>query len=283
MAWDLGLNYLRGLLMTEIQIQDMDEESRYFISACTHCNESEETDACAKHRLAWLLDMQKKGMKNLVAIAEGKPVGFIHLIPIEIATMRLVGKDLYVVPCLAVSKEWEGKGVSKALVKAAEDEAKKLKTKGLVTLGYYGDHPFMPAKFFENLGFKIVAKRKVYWAGDRDILDEEIMLWKVFDTTAEPPAFLTMQYEFKSIEDKVVMDLFVDPFCLTSVTEAQRAREVAQEFTDKVVVNEFRADDKEQFHCLQIPRGIYIDGEEIGWGYAAPKEGIREAILNRIE
>lgn len=269
--------------MSEIQIHDMDEKSQYFVSACTHCNESEETDMCAKHRLAWLLDMQNKGMKNLVALAEGEPVGFIHLMPMELSTMRLVGKDLYVIPCLAVSKEWEGKGVSTALVEAAEDEAKKLKTKGLVIMGYYGDYPFMPAKFFENLGFEIVAKRKVFWAGDRDILDEEVMLWKVFDSTTEPPRFLESRYEFEPIDNKVVLDLFVDPFCLTSVTEAQRARQVVQEFGDKVVVNEYQADDREEFLCLQVPRGIFVNGEEIGWGYAAPKEGIREAIIKHIE
>jgi hypothetical protein len=122
----------------------------------------------------------------------------------------------------------------------------------------------------------------VYWAGDRDILDDEVMLWKKFDSQALPPEFLTSQYEFRPVEDKVVIDLFVDPFCLTSVTEAQRTREVAGELDDKVVVNEYRADDREEFLHLQVPRGIFIDGEEIGWGYAAPKEGIREAILKKL-
>jgi predicted N-acetyltransferase YhbS len=269
--------------MRDIEIRDMDEKSQYFVSACTHCNESEETDACAKHRLAWLLDMQRKGMKNLVALTNDEPVGFIHLMPIEVATIRLVGKDMYVIPCLAVSKEWEKKGVSKALVVVAENEAKKLKSKGLVILGYYGDYPFMPVKFFEKMGYEIMAKRKVYWAGDRDILDEEVVLWKVFDPSAEPPKFLTSQYEFKPVANKVILDLFVDPFCLTSVTEAQRARQVTQEFGDKVVVNEYMADDRKQFLCLQVPRGIFVNGEEIGWGYAAPGEGIREAISKKIK
>jgi len=30
--------------------------------------------------------------------------------------------------------------------------------------------------------------------------------------------------------------------------------------------------------CYQIPRAIYVNGSEIGWGYEAPKDGIREAI-----
>jgi hypothetical protein len=140
----------------------------------------------------------------------------------------------------------------------------------------------MPSKFFENLGYEIVSKRKVYWAGDRDILDDEVMLWKVFDSTAEPPKFLTSQYGFKPQDNKIILDLFVDPFCLTSITEAQRVCNVSQEFGDKVVVNEYRADDREQLLHLQVPRGIFINGEEIGWGYAAPKDGIREAILKKL-
>jgi predicted N-acetyltransferase YhbS len=113
--------------MTDMEIREMDEKEQYFVSACTHCNESRETDDCAQKRLSWLLAMQEKGMKNLVALAEGVTVGFIHLMPIEIATSRLVGKDLYFLPCFAVSKEWEGKGVSKVLVEAAEDMARKLR------------------------------------------------------------------------------------------------------------------------------------------------------------
>ncbi len=32
----------------------------------------------------------------------------------------------------------------------------------------------------------------------------------------------------------------------------------------------------------QIPRAIFINGKEIGWGYEAPKEGVRDAITEAL-
>jgi hypothetical protein len=36
------------------------------------------------------------------------------------------------------------------------------------------------------------------------------------------------------------------------------------------------------FERHQIPRAIFVNGAEIWWGYEAPKEGIREAILQAL-
>ncbi|UCG69116.1 MAG: GNAT family N-acetyltransferase [Thermoplasmata archaeon] len=264
--------------MLNIQIRDMDLESHYYVSACGHCNESDETDACAKIRRDWLINMQKKGARTKVAIVEDNPVGFIHLVPIGISTTGLIGQDLMVIPCLAVSRKWEDKRVGRALITEAESEARTQNKQGLVTIAYYGDFPFMPAGFFEKMGFKVITKRKVTAIGEQGLLDEEALLWKVFQTPKEPPHFVESKYEFKPMQDKVVIDLFWDPFCLTSITEAQRVREVVKEFEDKVVLNEYPADDREIFLSFQIPRAIFVNGKEIGWGWAAPQEGIREAI-----
>ncbi len=55
-------------------------------------------------------------------------------------------------------------------------------------------------------------------------------------------------------------------------------REVAAEFGDQVVVNDHPACDPETLRTHQIPRGIYVQGAEIAWGYEAPRDGIRDAI-----
>jgi predicted N-acetyltransferase YhbS len=260
----------------------METESHYYVSACGHCNESDETDSCAKMRQDWLINMQKKGARTKVAFIEDNPVGFIHLIPIEVSTTELIGQDLMVIPCLAILKNWEGKGVGRALIQEAENEARAQNKQGLVTIAYYGDFPFMPAGFFEKTGFNVIDRRKVTAVGEQGLLDDEAILMKAFETPKEPPHFAEPKYEFTPIPNKVVIDLFWDPFCLTSITEAQRVREVAEEFGDKVVLNEYPADDRELFLSLQIPRAIFINGKEIGWGWAAPKEGIREAIEKEI-
>jgi thiol-disulfide isomerase/thioredoxin len=138
----------------------------------------------------------------------------------------------------------------------------------------------MPASFFKRVGFSEARSRKTR---PGEPFGEDAILWKVFDSSAEAPKFLKPNYQFKPVPGKVVVDLFWNTFCQTSNIEAQRVREVVAEFGDLVVINEYPAEDLAILHCYQIPRGIFINGKEIGWGYEAPKEGIREAISKALD
>jgi hypothetical protein len=89
---------------------------------------------------------------------------------------------------------------------------------------------------------------------------------------------LESRYEFKPVAGKVVVDLFHTESCLATCTEADRVRVVCAEFGDKVVLREYDSDDPKTLKRYGVWRAIFIDGKEIGWGGAAPKEGIREAI-----
>lgn len=81
---------------------------------------------------------------------------------------------------------------------------------------------------------------------------------------------------------KVVVDLFWTLFCQTSAIEAQRVREVVAEFGDDVILHEYQAEERDTLMTYQIPRAIYVNGKEIGWGYEAPREGIRSAIAEAL-
>jgi thiol-disulfide isomerase/thioredoxin len=255
-----------------MEIRDMDKTSEYFVSTCSHINESEEIDACSKRRTAWFKKMERKGLKIKVAFFDKNPAGFLYLMPIEVSPWGPIGKGLLVIPCLYVLNKNQKNGLGKILIQEAEKEAKKQKKKGIVIFGYYWDFWFMPAAFFEKLGYKVAQKR-----------GKEAILWKVFDFSAEVPKFLESKYEFKPIQGKVVVDLFYNTFCQTSNIEAERVKEIAKEFGNKVVLNEYGADDQKILSLYQVPRGIFIDGKEIGWGYEAPKEGIREAINQALK
>ncbi len=266
--------------MSEIQIRDMDETTEYFVGTCSHVNESPEMDACGRKRIAWLRKMHDEGLRVKVAMLDDKPKGFLYVMPIEVSPWGPLGKDLSVIPCLWVLNQVKGKGAGSSLIIEAEKETLKQGRKGIVTIGYYHDFWFMPAPFFEKMGYT-VADRRTWNAGE--FFGDEAILWKVFDPSAEVPQFLKSNYRFKSIPGKVVVDLFWNTFCQTSIIEAYRVREVASEFGDKVVLNEYPAEDTTVLHCHQIPRGIFVNGKEIGWGYEAPKEGIRDAILKALE
>lgn len=260
-----------------IEIHSMEASDEYFVGTCTHTHESEEMDSSAGRRLAWLQAMHEKGSRVKVATIDGERAGFLHVIPIEFCPWGPLGRDLLVIPCLCSVKK--GHGVGKALLAAAKEEARRQGRKGIVTIGYYHDFWFMPATFFEANGFL-----KCAGAGQEcfDPKDRAAVLWRVFDEHAEAPVLLTPRYEFKPVPGRVVVDLFWNDFCQTSSIEAQRVREVAAEFGDEVTLNEYSADDRALLLRHQISRGIFINGHEIGWGHEAPKDGIREAIIQAL-
>jgi len=260
-----------------IEIHDMQPADEYFVGTCTHTNESEEIDLSAGRRLAWLKAMREKGSRVKIATLDGEVAGFLHVIPIEFCPWGPLGRDLLVIPCLvSVNK---GHGAGKALLDAAEEEARRQGRKGIATIGYYHDFWFMPASFFEANGFlKCGGAKQGYF----DSKSRAAVLWRVFDQHAKAPVLLKPKHEFKPIPGKVVIDLFWNEFCQTSNIEARRVREVAAEFGDSVVLNQYSADDRPALLRHQISRAIYVNGREIAWGHEAPRNGIREAIARAL-
>jgi predicted N-acetyltransferase YhbS len=230
--------------MPKIETRNMDLTTEYFVGTCSHVDESDETDAVAKRRIKWFRDMHKRGLRVKVALLDEKQIGFLYVMPIEICPWGPLGEDLMVIPCLVVLDKEKNQGAGSALVTEAEEEARRQGKKGIVTTGYYSDFWFMPAPFFERLGFSVVGDiRKVTSEGQEEYLNKEALLWKVFDSSARPPEFLKPNYRFKPVPrflkpnyrfkpvpSRVVVDLFWNTFCATSNGEAQRVREVTIEF-----------------------------------------------------
>ncbi len=256
----------------------MNAKSEYFVGTCTHVADTpeiltrDEIDASAKRRIAWLREMHKQGSRVKVAFIDGQPVGFIHLIPIEVCPWGPIGEDLMVIPCLAVIEKARHRGAGRKLIRKAKEEARRQGKKGIVTIGYYHDCWFMPASFFEKCGFQVAGRK-----------GEEAILWKVFDPLVKAPSLLDRNYHFTPITGKVVVDLFWNTFCPTSSIEVQRVREVVGEYRDSGILNEYCADDRSALLRFQLPRGIFINGKEIWWGHEAPKDGIRQAIFQALK
>ncbi|MBN2582232.1 MAG: GNAT family N-acetyltransferase [Planctomycetes bacterium] len=253
--------------MATITVREMQAEDEYFVATCSHVSESAEIDACGVRRSEWLRDHYDRDVRVQVALADGRHVGFAFVLPIELSPSGPLGRDLAVLPCLWVLPKEKGQGAGRALLGAAEEETRRQNRKALCTTAYTGDSWFMPASFFERHGYTVVAQE-----------GKSRLMWKVFDDSAEPPVPFKPRYTFEPIAGKVVVDLFWSPFCQTTDIEAQRVREVAAEFGDAVVLREQSSDDREALLCHQVSRAIYVNGREIGWGYEAPREGIREAI-----
>ncbi len=256
--------------MANVIVREMKEEDEYFVTACSHVKESAEIDACAKMRRRQFAIMKSEGAVFKVAMLDNEHIGFAYGVPIEHSSWGPLGHSLMVIPCLYVLERGTSHGAGKALIASIEQDARGAGCHG-VTITAYQDLPgaewFMPASFFASLGYIPV-----------EIRGRESLLWKPFASDAVAPHFLQPHYVFEPVDGTVVVDLFWNAFCQTSAIEAQRVREVCREFTDRVLLREFRAEDREVLLQHQISRGIYVNGKEIGWGYEAPKDGIREAI-----
>jgi len=260
--------------MTILVVHDMQADDEYFVSTCSHVNESERIDACAETRRQLFSTMKSEGAVFKVAILDHHHVGTAYGIPIESSPWGPLGDSLMVIPCLYVQPEWTSRGVGKALIAAIEEEAKQGNCHAITMTAYRelpGAEWFMPASYFELLGYAPVESR-----------GREVLLWKPIRTEAIAPHFLQPHYVFEPIEGVVVVDLFWNMFCLTSVMEARNVRDVCLEFGDQVVLREFQAEDRSVLIQYQISRGIFINGKEIGWGYEAPKEGLRQAIQQAL-
>ncbi len=267
--------------MPNIAIREMAPEDRYFIGTCSHINESAEADASSARRLAYMDALHSKGFRALAAYTGGEPVAFAYITPIEIAPWGPLGQDLAVIPCLYVPESYAGRGLGRRLVEAAEGVARDQGLQGIVVRAYYHDFWFMPAPFFEHCGFEPVSS-----APDQSDNDEPMskaaLLWKIFKATAKLPQVLEPNYTYEPIPDRVRVDLFHNTFCATSDIEAQRVREVAAEFGDRVALYEYCNDNPDILRRYQIPRGIFVNGQQVDWGYEAPREGLREALRSAL-
>ena len=235
--------------MDVLKVRDMTQDDEYFVGTCSHINESEEIDACSGRRIAWLKEMKEKGLFIKVALLNNEHAGFLYLIPLEVSPWGPLGRDLMTIPCLWVIQKAQKKGIGRALVKEAEKTTQNKGRKGLVVQAYNWDFWFMPASFFEKQGFSMIKRRQLKTSNKA----EEVMLWKVFDSSVETPEFLERKFKFRVIKDKVVVDLFWNSFCQTSNIEAQRVREVVAEFGESIIFREHTADDLETLHCFQTP------------------------------
>jgi len=241
-----------------------------FITTCSHVDESEEIDRCAERRRVLFDRLRAEGARFKVAVFDDALAGFIHGVPIRHASWGAVGENLMMIPCLFVRERFSGRGVGRALVEAVEAAARRTGTNGVAVVAYRDLAEaawFMPAPFFDELGFEEIERR-----------GHEALLWRPFLPNLAAPRLLRPDWSFQPVSGKVVVDLFWNEFCPTSSIEARRVREVAREFGDNVIIREYQAEDRSILLCHQTPRAVYINGREIGWGYEAPREGIRNAI-----
>ena len=247
-------------------------ESQYF---CCLEEWSEDIKEAGNQKQKWYNQMKEKGLKVKFALDDKDVIGgMIQYIPIEHSMYE--GENLYVVLCIWVHGHKQGRGdyrkrgMGKALLKAAEEDARQLGADGLVTWGLVIP-VFMRASWFKKQGYKVVDKTGIMR-----------LLWKPFNEKAIPPKFIKPNKKPVKGEGKVNVTVFRNGWCPNMNIASERAKRASGEFTGKINLQEFETADRETFREWGISDALYIDGKEMNIGPAPSIEKIRKRIEKRV-
>lgn len=237
---------------------------------------SHEFDDEGGRKKEWCARAKGKGLRVKLAEDEGgRIVGMVQYIPIEEAPVN--GKGLYYIYCIWVHGYKEGvgdnrhKGIGKALLAAAEEDARELGAKGMAAWGMRLP-VFMRSGWFKKQGY-----RKV----DSDGMAELVM--KGFSPDAEKPGFIKKMPDIKAGEGKVRVTAFVNGWCPAQNLVYERARRAAEAFGNKVEFVGIDTFDKATVLAHGISDGLFIDDRQVRTGPPPSYEAIARLVEKRIK
>jgi len=235
---------------------------------------SAEFDDEGGRKLAWYGRMREKGFRVKVAREEGKAVGMIQYGPAELAPIE--GKGLYYVYCVWVHGYKEGvgnrqrRGLGKALLKAAEEDARALGAKGLAAWGLRLPF-FMRSSWFKRQGYEVA---------DRDGMAELVL--KRFEPGAEAPRFVRPGAKPEEGRGRVRVAAFVNGWCPAQNLVYERARRAAEAFPDKAEFVGVETEDKARLLECGFSDALFIDGKAVRTGPPLSYEKLRKLVEGRL-
>jgi GNAT superfamily N-acetyltransferase len=257
--------------MRIIQLPE-EQERLYFM-----CLEdwSDEIKEAGEHKAVWFDRMKNNGLRVRLALDdEGKVGGMIQYVPIEHSFAE--GKGLYYVHCIWVHGHKQGRGnyqkrgMGKALLVAAEEDARELGARGIVAWGVI--LPFwMRASWFLKHG---------YSKADRQGL--QVLLWKPFASDAVAPRWIKQKKKPQVERGQVTVTGFLNGWCPAQNMVHERAKRAASEFGDRVVFRAIDTCDRQTFLEWGIADALFIDESQVRTGPPPSYEKIRQLIEKRV-
>lgn len=161
--------------------------------------------------------------------------------------------------------------MGKALLKAAEEDVKKLGAKGLVTWGLVLPF-FMRASWFKKHGYKVI---------DKDGLMR--LLWKPFSEDIIAPKFIKQRKKPESKQGKVDVSVFVNGWCPAQNIVYERTKRASVYYTEIVDFKEYWTSDKKVQQEWGISDALFIGGKQIRTGPPPSYQKIRKAIEKKVK
>ena len=243
-----------------MKIIDLDEQHLPLYLVCLE-DWSDEIKEAGNRKELWYLRMKDKGLRVKLALDDQEAVGgMIQYIPIEYAFAE--GRDLYFVTCIWVHGHkqgrgnFQGKGMGKALLLAAEDDARSLGAKGVVAWGLV--LPFwMRAGWFKKHGYKVADRTGIM-----------SLVWKPFTADALPPKWMKQTGKPPLVQGKVTVTAFCNGWCNAQNMVFERAKRAATDpqFAGKVAFREISTLDHEEFCRWGISDALFVNNKEVRTG-----------------
>jgi GNAT superfamily N-acetyltransferase len=238
------------------------------------CHEQKQ---CGGHKEAWWRRMKDKGLRvKLAQDDDGAIVGMIQYVPVEYAAVD--GRDLYYIQCMWVHGYTEGignrqgRGAGRLLLRAAEDDARRLGAKGMAAWGM--DFPdWFPVSWYTANGYAEVDKH-----------GHAVLAWKPFADDAAPPTWIKPTGKRPELTPgKLTVTTLFHPWCQTACIMFEKARRAAESFGDRVVLDVIDTSDPATLREWGDDNAILIDGELLPWAPDLDEEKINQAIGAKLE
>jgi GNAT superfamily N-acetyltransferase len=259
-----------------IKIIDLDQSRQPSYFVCLE-DWSEEMKEAGNHKELWYRQMKDKGLRVKLALdKEGRTGGMIQYLPIEHSFVQ--GEKLYVIKCIWVHGHkkgrgnFQGQGMGKALIQAAESDVRSRGARGMVAWGI--PLPFwMKASWFKKQGYKKVDKLGLLG---------QVLLWKPFTADASPPRWIRSRKTPEAVPGRVVVTSFLNGWCPVQSMVHERARRASKTFGDRVEFREIRTNDRDIFLEWGISDALYINGKSVRTGPPPPYARIEKLIAREV-
>jgi GNAT superfamily N-acetyltransferase len=240
---------------------------------------SAEAEEAGPRRAQWVERFLQRGLRAKLAVDDDGVVGgMIQYLPIEQSTVD--GEGLHFIPCIWVHGHaqgrgnFQGRGMGRALLAAAEEDARGLGAKGMAAWGLW--LPFwMRASWFQRQGYRKAGRQGM-----------ALLVWKPFTEDARPPRwFPTRTRPPDGVPGKVTVTAYVNGWCMAGNLACERARRAAAEHGEQVVFREVDTSEHATVAACGLADALFIDGKQVRTGpppSVRKLQGLIEKRLRRL-
>lgn len=256
-----------------MNIIDLNEQNVPLYLVCLE-DWSEEAKESGNRKAIWYQRMKDKGLRVKLALDDnGVAGGMIQYVPIQHSFAE--GTDLYFIDCIWVHGHKQGRGdfrhrgMGKALLEAAEADAKALGAKGIAAWGLLIP-VFMRASWFKRHGYR-----------QADRMGIQALLWKPFSDDAVAPRWIRPVKNPRTLEkNKVTVTTFCNGWCPAMNLAIERAKRAAADpqFAGKVVVRDIDTFYRQDFARWGISDAVYVNNKSVRTGPPPSYEKIHKII-----